>query len=110
MSAAEIFTAAIRDYSIEGILDATIVGTTTYKKGVMQNAIDYPIDGSTITLTVAYYNPPSGVNFHGTGITPDVLSELPEPVFDEEAGKYLPVYDTQLDTAIEELKKLINVN
>ena len=71
-SAGEIFTAAIRDYRNEGILNATIVGTTTYKKGIMQNSYYYPFDQSTVTLTVAYYNPPCGENYHGIGVTPTV--------------------------------------
>lgn len=96
-SAAEIFTAAIRDYRDKGLLDATIVGTTTYKKGVVQRSFDYT-DGSSITITIAYYNPPSGVNFHGVGIEPDVYVE------------YLPTEDTQLSAAVIELKKLINAN
>ena len=108
-SSSEIFTSAIRDFRNEGLLNATIVGTTTYKKGVMQRSFYYT-DGSSITMTIAYYNPPSGVNFHGVGITPDVYVELPEPELDAETGKYLPVEDTQLDAAVTELKKLINAN
>lgn len=109
-SAAEIFTSAVRDFREEGLLKATIVGTTTYKKGIVQGSIEYTIDGSTLTLTVSRYYPPSGVNFHGVGVTPDREVLLPEPVFDEALGKYLPVQDTQLDTAILELQKLINAN
>ena len=29
-------------------------------------------DGSALTLTTALYNPPSGNNFHGLGVTPVV--------------------------------------
>ena len=94
-SAAEIFTAALRDYTKDGLVNARSVGTTTYKKGVMQAGIPYS-DKSSITLTVAYYNPPSGINYHGIGITPDVISELTSDV------------DTQLEDGIEELKKLLN--
>ncbi len=97
-SAGEIFTAAIRDYRNEGIMDATIVGTTTYKKGIMQNTYYYPLDQSTVTLTVAYYNPPCGVNYHGIGVTPDVQVENTE------------TEDLQYDAAVIELEKLINDN
>ncbi len=103
-SAAEIFTSVIRDYRNEGLLNATIVGTTTYKKGIMQGSFDFS-DGSMITVTVAYYNPPSGVNYHGIGITPDVYVELPELKEGETS-----VEDTQLKSGIEELEKLINAN
>ena len=106
-SAGEIFTSAIRDYRNDGMLDATIVGTNTYKKGIMQNTYSYS-DGSSATFTVAYYNPPCGVNYHGVGVAPDVTVELPTPERDPETGEYLPIEDTQLKSAIEELQKLIN--
>lgn len=73
-SAGELFTAAIRDFGKDGMLEVTIVGETSYGKGIMQNTFSFS-DGSTITMTVAYYNPPSGVNYHKIGITPDVPSE-----------------------------------
>ncbi|GEM_PF-1674494 len=73
-SAGELFTAALRDYATEafGLLDVTVIGTETYKKGVMQNTYVLS-DESTLTLTVSYYNPPSGVNYDGVGIVPDVV-------------------------------------
>ena len=98
-SAGEIFTAAIRDYRNEGMLSATIVGTTTYKKGIMQNTYYYPLDNSTVTITVAYYNPPCGVNYHGIGVSPDVYVENDSYETDK-----------QLDAAFIELQKLINAN
>jgi carboxyl-terminal processing protease len=108
-SSGEIFTSAIRDYRNAGLLNATIVGTTTYKKGIMQNTYTYS-DGSSATFTVAYYNPPSGVNYHGVGITPDVLVDLPAQEYNPETGEPLPINDTQLERALEEIKKLINAN
>ena len=96
-SAAEIFTSVIRDYRNEGLLDATIVGTLTYKKGIMQSSYVNLSDNSYITLTVAYYNPPCGVNYHGIGITPDVEVELLE-------GE-----DNQYERAVTELKELIDI-
>ena len=70
-SAGELFTSAIRDFSEMGLFDAKIVGETTFGKGIMQNTYMFS-DGSSITLTVAYYNPPLGKNYHGVGIEPDV--------------------------------------
>ena len=96
-SAGEIFTAALRDYRNEGILEATIVGTTTYKKGIMQNTYYY-MDHSTVTLTVAYYNPPCGVNYHGVGVEPDVIIQNNE------------TEDLQLKVAYSEMEKLLNDN
>ncbi len=93
-SAGELFTAAMRDYGELGYFDVTIVGENTFGKGIMQNTYEFT-DKSAITLTVAYYNPPSGVNYHGVGIKPDV------EIAKSEVG------DSQLDTAYAELNKLI---
>ena len=97
-SAGEIFTSAVRDYRNDGQLTATIIGTTTYGKGIMQSTYYYPLDQSTVTFTVAYYNPPCGENYHEIGIVPDVVVELEGAT------------DTQLEAAVNELIKLINDN
>lgn len=95
-SAGELFTSAIRDFETMGCLDkVTIIGKTTFGKGIMQSTAAFT-DGSSITLTVAYYNPPSGENYHGVGITPDIEVELTEDA------------DSQLDAAYIEIEKLIN--
>lgn len=73
-SAGELFTAALRDFDDMGIMKATIVGTKTYGKGVMQST-KILVGGASITFTTAFYNPPSGVNYEGVGITPDVIVE-----------------------------------
>ncbi len=72
-SAGELFTSAVRDYCDMGILDAVIVGNTTYGKGIMQSTKYILPSMASITLTMAYYDPPSRVNYHGIGITPDIL-------------------------------------
>ena len=97
-SAGEIFTAALRDYDDAQMLEATIVGVTTYKKGIMQNTYYYPFDQSTVTLTVAYYNPPCGVNYHGIGVIPDITIEIEDDK------------DTQYEAAVEEMKNLLKDN
>ena len=96
-SSAEIFTSAIRDYRDEGLLTAKIIGMTTYKKGIMQGTYPYT-DGSSATFTVAYYNPPCGVNYHGVGIVPDIEIQNTE------------TEDLQYNKALEEIKILINAN
>ncbi len=93
-SAAELFSAAMRDYDDMGLLKCTVVGETTYKKGVMQSTY-YFKDESSLTLTTALYNPPSGINFNGVGVTPDVLVE------DE---------DKYTEVALSELLNLISNN
>ena len=94
-SAGELFTAGIRDLADMGHLDATLVGTKTFGKGIMQSTFTLS-DGSTITLTVAYYMPPSGKNYHEVGITPDVVVERTKDG------------DVQLDAAYAAIESLLN--
>src|SRR5699024_6302493 len=76
-SASEIFAGAIKDYGI-----GTLVGTTTYGKGIVQKI--YPLsDGTAVKLTVSKYYTPNGNNIHGTGIEPDVTVELDEELMYE---------------------------
>lgn len=96
-SAAELFTAAVCDLSDMGYGKAISVGETTRGKGVMQSTFSLG-DGSSITFTSAYYNSPSGQNFHEKGIEPDVKVALDG------------VTDTQLAAALDELEKLTNKN
>ena len=76
-SAGELFTAAMRDYGNEGVLDTVIVGTGTYGKGVAQNSYQFS-DKSAITFTIGYFNPPCNVNFDGVGVTLDEEHTVPE--------------------------------
>lgn len=101
-SAGEIFVAALRDYRAKGIVDdIVIVGQNTYGKGVIQSSIGYQnkfgqlIDGSYATLTIAYYIPPSGINYHGIGIAPDITVEI------------TGTDDTQLAEAINQMNLLL---
>ena len=93
-SASEIFASVLIDYGKAGLIDLVSVGTTTYKKGIIQSSATYTDDKSTVTLTSAYYYPPSGKLIHGVGITPDIVIENTE---DE---------DLQLLRAIDELSAL----
>lgn len=74
-SAAELFTATVRDYQL-----GAIVGETTYGKGCMQSIFSlayYGYDGG-LKLTTKMYFPASGEGYHGVGITPDYPVELSE--------------------------------
>lgn len=73
-SAGELFTGAMRDYGKSGVLDTLIVGKNTYGKGVAQSSF-YLYDGSALTFTIGYFNPPSNVNFNGVGVAPDIIVE-----------------------------------
>lgn len=88
-SASEIMAGAIKDYGT-----GTLVGTTTYGKGVVQKIFTYE-DGSAAKITVSKYYTPNGYNIHGVGIEPDVEVEFDADLYlDEER-------DNQLEKAIE---------
>lgn len=94
-SAAEIMAGAIKDYGI-----GTLVGTTTFGKGIVQQIMPFR-DGSAVKLTISAYYTPSGKNIHGTGIEPDVVCE-----FDGEAYYASEDHpDNQLEKAKEVLRE-----
>lgn len=96
-SAAEVFAGAIRDYKA-----GTLIGTTTYGKGVVQ-AIKGLSDGSAYKLTVARYYTPNGENIHGVGIKPDIELEYKWDDSDKEyENDYLR--DNQVAKAVEILR------
>jgi len=71
-SAAEVFSGNIQAFGM-----ATLVGTNTYGKGIMQNTYTTTPEGNTaIKLTVADYYIHGDRNIHGIGIAPDVEVEL----------------------------------
>lgn len=97
-SAAELFAAALRDYTKEGKYDALLVGTTTYGKGVFQSFYTLP-DGSAFKFTVGRYDPPCGVNYDGDGVTPDVIEDLSDEAKEIGLYKLTDENDNQLATA-----------
>lgn len=94
-SASEIFAGAIKDYGI-----GTIVGTTTYGKGVVQT-IQPLSDGSAVKITIAKYYTPKGNDINKKGIEPDVEADLPEG--SEDWSTLTHEEDTQLQSALKEL-------
>lgn len=96
-SAAEIMAGAIKDYGI-----GTLVGTTTFGKGIVQQIMPFR-DGSAVKITISAYYTPNGNNIHGIGIEPDVVCE-----FDGEAYYGSDDHpDNQLEKAKEVLKEMI---
>lgn len=93
-SAAEILAGSIKDYKI-----GTLLGTTTYGKGVVQQVIPLG-DGTGVKVTISKYFTPNGNDIDGIGIEPDVELE-----FDMDAYEQDETADNQLDKAIEMLKK-----
>lgn len=106
-SASELLSAAIQDYG-----RGTIVGTTTYGKGIVQTLITFAEDGAGMQLTTASYYSPSGRSIHENGVEPDVTVELsedcdltvPSPNLenDNQLAAALEALQAQIDAASEE--------
>jgi len=99
-SSSEILAGALQDHQ-----RATIIGTTTFGKGVMQYVIPLS-DGKTgLQFTYCQYYTPNGNAVHGVGITPDVIVEMPEEMAyaNFEVGD---MTDPQLTVAWEEAVKI----
>lgn len=96
-SASEIFAGAVQDYEV-----GTIVGTTTFGKGVVQAL--YPMsDGSAVKLTVSKYYTPKGKNIHGEGISPDIKVKLNPELFNQ--TELTKEEDNQLQAAVQSLEE-----
>ena len=87
-SATEIFAAAMKDNNL-----ATIIGTKTFGKGVMQEVQPLTIGGA-LKITIEEFKTPNDSKIHKIGVTPDIEVE------NENLGK-----DNQLNKAIEFLNK-----
>ena len=87
-SASEIVAGALKDLG-----EATIVGTTTYGKGVIQSLMSLR-NGSGLKVTIEEYYTPNKLKINGVGIEPDV--EVEEDTSTEE--------DEQLQKAIDVLR------
>ena len=98
-SASEILTGALKDHKA-----ATIVGTTTFGKGVVQIVQPYS-ENTGFKLTTSQYFTPNGVSIHGIGIEPDVVIELDEAYYEIENPT--DADDNQLQKAIEIIKTKI---
>ena len=96
-SASEILTAALKDNE-----RATIIGTKTYGKGVIQTVLNLS-DGSGLKITTAEYFTPNGTEINKKGIEPNIEVKLPDTVKSIYALK--EDEDTQLNKAIEELNE-----
>jgi carboxyl-terminal processing protease len=88
-SASEIVAGAIQDHD-----RATLVGTTTFGKGSVQNWVPLKDDQGAVRVTIARWLTPDGRTIHELGLEPDVEVELTEE-------DILAERDPQLDKAIE---------
>ena len=82
-SSSEILSGSLKDLG-----RATLVGTNTYGKGVIQYVVPLS-DGDGVQFTVAQYFLPSGTAVHQVGIVPDIVVETPEDM----AGTYMQTGD-----------------
>ncbi len=94
-SASEVLTGALKDHK-----KATILGTKTYGKGIVQTVFPFN-DGSGMSITTAKYFTPSGVCIHKIGIEPDIKIEQ---IGDKSISDMTLSEDVQLKKAIEVLK------
>ena len=85
-SSSEIVAGALKDYK-----KATIVGTKTYGKGVVQTILELS-GGSLLKVTTAHWYTPENQTINKTGIAPDI--EVERTYNDINSGK-----DPQLDKA-----------
>jgi carboxyl-terminal processing protease len=72
-SSAEILTGALKDNK-----RATIVGTQTFGKALVQSVHPLMSDSSGLAVTIAHYYTPDGTDISKKGIKPDLLVELTE--------------------------------
>ncbi|MBR1561004.1 MAG: S41 family peptidase [Clostridia bacterium] len=96
-SASEILAA-----SVQALDRGTVVGLTTYGKGVVQTMTTYAEDGAGLQFTSACYYDANGRTVNGVGVTPDVEVALEAdrvPVVPD------PLSDNQLAAAIAEVRK-----
>ena len=91
-SASEVFTATFRDFEW-----GTVVGKTTFGKGIVQNVLPLG-DGTAVKITTQHYYPPSGYDLHKVGIKPDLEVDF------NEGAKIGTDSDNQLSAAIDILK------
>ena len=97
-SASEILAGALKDHGL-----ATIVGTTTFGKGLVQNTFPFA-DGSALKVTIAKYYTPNGEYIHSKGIEPQVKVELET---NENTEKSENKMDNQLQNAWEVVKEKV---
>ena len=96
-SASEILACSLKDNN-----KATVIGTKTYGKGIIQTLFSLS-DGSGLKITTAEYYTPNGETIHNVGVTPNIEVKIPDDVKNPYALSNEE--DSQLYKAIEELTK-----
>lgn len=99
-SSSEILTGALQDHN-----RATIIGTQTFGKGIMQYVLGLSDNKTGIQLTYCEYFTPKGRQVHEVGITPDIVVEMPEDM-NYATLELGDINDPQLRAAWDEAVKL----
>ncbi|MBQ9299249.1 MAG: S41 family peptidase [Clostridia bacterium] len=99
-SSSEILTGALQDHN-----RATVVGTQTFGKGIMQYVLGLSDNETGIQLTYCEYFTPNGNHVHGIGLTPDIVVEMPKDMT-YAALELGDMSDPQLQAAWDEAVKL----
>lgn len=93
-SAAEVLIGAIKDAG-----RATLVGSTTFGKGITQNVAQLT-SGSGHRYTRSIYYTPSGFSLHGIGLVPDIVVEDPKEADAEDYFSYDSTRNPHLAAAL----------
>ncbi|MEE0776674.1 MAG: S41 family peptidase [Bacillota bacterium] len=100
-SASEILAGALHDNDV-----ATLVGQTTFGKGIIQTVFSLQ-DGAAVKVTTARYQSPDRHEIHEKGIKPDVAVEMkdddPMAIYSMDQAE-----DAQLAAAVAEMKKKLS--
>jgi carboxyl-terminal processing protease len=93
-SASEITSGALQDYHL-----ATLIGTRTFGKGVVQTIFPLPGQEGALKITTARYVTPAGRDIQHKGIEPDIVVQQPDSaIFDTPADRQLAAAKARLES------------
>jgi carboxyl-terminal processing protease len=99
-SASEVVTGALRDYGA-----GTIVGTTSFGKGIVQQLIQLDNGDAGLKVTTSKYYTPNGENIHKIGIKPDIEVAIPDEILQKSYNRSIdPQYLKALEVIKDKLK------
>jgi len=103
-SASEILSGALKDNN-----RATLVGTKTFGKGVVQE-INRLADGSGVNITTQKYLTPNGTDIHKKGIAPDVEVKMTEEDITKKRDPQLIKAEEILNNLIQSYQKTCKID
>lgn len=99
-SASEIVAGAVKDNGV-----GTLVGTTTWGKGLVQTINPLPSDGSAVLITTHRYYTPAMVDINKKGIEPDIEVKVTEKDFAAYQKSRKMVDDVQVQKAMQVIQQ-----